>query len=355
LAWLSHPDHIFSRKSDGRCETSEECQSDINQAESKLKELASEKDTLSNQIKYLNSQVELTRLKITQTETSIKQLEGDIANLTLKIDKLDVYLNYLSHILIGQINESYKLNKRLPPLPFLTTNFNQFLSNYKYLQVLQKNNHDTLIDMETARINFDLQKQEKNRKQTELTQMQKRLDDQKKNLLSQKSSKDHLLQITKNDEAKYQKLKKEAESELSALLNAKFVGKREVKKGEALGIMGNTGYSFGDHLHFGLYQIKEEDQSKWSYYNDIDPNDYLSQHRWPMDPTLEITQGRGQTPYSYLYKDRFHHGIDMVSTNTTIKAVNDGTAYFYRGSSSFGNHVRLFHPDGKMTLYLHMK
>jgi murein DD-endopeptidase MepM/ murein hydrolase activator NlpD len=69
-----------------------------------------------------------------------------------------------------------------------------------------------------------------------------------------------------------------------------------------------------------------------------------------------ITQCRGNTKYSYLYSDHFHHGVDIVSSNKTVRAVNDGVAYFFRNpNSSLGNHVKLFHPDGKMTLYLHLQ
>jgi murein DD-endopeptidase MepM/ murein hydrolase activator NlpD len=165
-----------------------------------------------------------------------------------------------------------------------------------------------------------------------------------------------LLEITKNNEIKYQQLKKAAEDELKSLLTAKFVGKRSVKAGDALGLMGNTGYSFGDHLHFGLYNLREEAISSWTYQNDIDSSDFLHQHILPMNEPLTITQERGQTKYSYLYSDHFHHGVDFVSPNKTVRAVADGVAYFFRNpGSSLGNHVKLFHPDGKMTLYLHLQ
>lgn len=79
-----------------------------------------------------------------------------------------------------------------------------------------------------------------------------------------------------------------------------------------------------------------------------------------MDEPIKITQGRGATQYSYLYSDRFHHGVDMVSDNKLIYAVNDGAAYYYKDrypnqKIGSGNHVKLFHSDGKMTLYLHMQ
>lgn len=338
-------------------DTVSDLQEQINQYTQKLLELSKAKDTLANQIQYLNSQVSLTLLKISQTEASIKILESEIAALTVKIDNLDVYLNQLSSVYINQVNQNYRLKKRLPQFIFFTfNNFNTFFEQYKYLTVIQKNSQETLLNMETVRTNYDLQKEQKKKKQEELETLKTKLAEQKTSLARQKDSKTNLLAITKNDELRYQQLKKAAEDELSSLLKARFVGKRNVRKGEALGIMGNTGYSFGDHLHFGLYDLKENDLNSWSYTNDIDPNQYIRGHEWPMHDPIQITQERGHTRYSYLYADKFHHGIDMVSTNKTVKAVDDGVAYFFRNpESSLGNHAKLFHPDGKMTLYLHLQ
>ena len=348
---------ILAACDNGKCDNPDEYGPYIETLTSKVLELAKAKDTLANQIKIISSQINLTLLKISQTETSIRGLEIDIATLTVKIDNLDVYLNQLSSVYINQVSANYKLQKSIPSLAiFSANNFNDFFEKLKYLSLAQKSNHDMLINMETVRTNYDIQKEEKKKKQLELENLQIKLSDQKKNLDKQKISKATLLAITQNDEKKYQQLKQAAETELSSLLKAKFVGKRNVKKGDALGLMGNSGYSFGDHLHFGLYNLKEDQLSLWTYQNDVDSSDYLEKHRWPMNQPIEITQGRGVTKYSYLYSDRFHHGIDMVSTNITIMAVDDGVAYFFRNpGSSLGNHVKLFHPDGKMTLYLHMK
>ncbi|MBI2465012.1 peptidoglycan DD-metalloendopeptidase family protein [Candidatus Shapirobacteria bacterium] len=341
-------------------ETIDELKNTIAELDKKILELGKAKDTLANQITLLNSQVSLTLLKVSQTESSIKITETEIIDLGGKISVLDTSLNQLSSKFIAEIIENYKLSKKYSGLSiFVSHNFNEFWQQYKYISLIQKNSQDSLMNMETVRLNYDTQKQQKQKKQQELEALKVRLADQKNSLTKQKLTKANLLEVTKNNEATYQKLKAEAQSELEALQTAVFDGKRTVKKGDQLGIMGNTGFSYGAHLHFGLYNLTEGGLSSFSYPNDIDASGFLNAHSWPMKDYI-ITQGRGHTKYSSMYSDGFHHGIDMASnTNKTLYAVEDGVAYFFRDKYpgrrvGNGNHVKLFHADGKMTLYLHL-
>ena len=195
--------------------------SDLNQKiteyTQKLNQLGTAKNTLSNQIKILDSQVQLTLLKITQTENTIKTLEKEINGLNVEIDKLNINLNDLSVIFINQIIQNYKLQKRVPAFAYIfSSNLNDFLEQHKYITILQKDSQTNLINMETTRTNYDIQKTSKEKKQAELEELQKTLANQKISLNSQKASKNSLLEITKNDEKKYQQLLNVAIAQLNA-------------------------------------------------------------------------------------------------------------------------------------------
>lgn len=191
----------------------------ITEYTNKLIELGNAKNTLANQISIIDSQVQLTLLKINQTQSSIKTLTADIGNLTTQIGKLDVSLNELSAVYIQQVNQNYRLSKKTSPLSiFLSSgSFNSFLEQYKYISLIQKNSQDTLVSLETVRTTADQQKTEKVQKQTELETLKKKLSDQQASLAKQNSAKKNLLEITKNDEKRYQQLLTEAQNQLRQL------------------------------------------------------------------------------------------------------------------------------------------
>jgi murein DD-endopeptidase MepM/ murein hydrolase activator NlpD len=210
--------------------------------------------------------------------------------------------------------------------------------------------------------------------------LQSQLEEQQRVLGVQKEAKAELLAVTRNDEARYQELLEQAQRELAALAASEFTGKKEIKRGDVVGLMGNTGFSFGAHLHFGYYNLTEEEHNGlfaggigWYSTRHTDPRSVLQSRTmdtkdptcpipigngsfpWPLSDPY-ITQCYGNTPFSSVYIGNFHRGLDMATGgNVAITAVEDGVAYFYRGATSFGNNVRIFHPDGRMTLYLHLQ
>ncbi|MDA1316806.1 MAG: hypothetical protein O3B87_02145, partial [bacterium] len=226
------------------------------------------------------------------------------------------------------------------------------------------------------------------RKIEELDTLKVSLDIQQDSLVAQQAAKANLLSITKSDENTYQQLLESARAELNTIQQAvKYLQQSgeavPVSKGDFIGVQGSTGYSTGDHLHFGVYNYSSiaDLVGNWYYNNWEDPGNVLPSRQvewssgcgddgtktvgngsfgweWPISNLKYITQGAGHTCYSDVYyKGNPHPAWDMAGPiNTSIYAVDSGNAYYCRNClGDGGNGVFVFHPNGKMTMYWHVK
>lgn len=356
-------------------------QDKVNCYTKKVADTQGQEKTLSSQIGYINNQISLTRSQIDLTEQKLGRLNSDIASVSGKIDRISESLDQVSKVLANRIIETYIAGRTEPVVYLLlSANFTDFFERLDYLRIVQKHDKALLLQMATTKKNYNDQKDLLEDKKKEVEKLNAQLKTYKAQLDRQNQEKQALLTVTRNDEARYQQLLAFARQELAALQASQFTGKKDVKKGDVIGLMGNTGYSFGDHLHFGVYNLSESQADSFSYASGTNnPFDFLQGRSlyvdsgacydksgqsnvgsggwdWPME-NPHISQCYGKTPSSgYLYSNGLHEGVDMYNNDSiAVRAVDDGVAYFYRGSSSLGNNVRVFHPNGKMTLYLHLQ
>ena len=341
--------------------------------------------SLAAEIKRFDTSIAIATATILRTIKQIEVLEEEITSLSGKIERLEGSLTSASEILLERIITTYKTGKvSVVYLLFSSDGFSDLLLRAKYIKIAQAHDKKLMIQMQTTKDNFSAQKELREEKKEEQESLKSQLEAQKVTLAQQKKDKEYLLEVTKNNEKRYQELLAQARAELEAIL-AILAGKGQetesghVSEGQRIAsvIQGSSCNSSGTHLHFMITKDGAVQnpfnylKAGVSYENcsgsscgsgDGDAFNPSGEWNWPIDAPIKLSQGYGSTwAVQHTWVSRiynFHNGIDFKGSSSTVKAVKSGT--LYQGSYVGGGgcrlpYVRLHHDDSNFeTYYLHV-
>ena len=180
---------------------------------------------------YLDNQIELTNLKVSEVEKNLGQknmLLSDLTNyieaLTKRISKIDTTMSIQNEGLKKRIIERYKSGSDLTILNLLTSGSTKTaLLKLQYLQELEEQDRKILSYMKDTKADYGVQQKLIEKKKSEIEEVKKEIEKQKESLVvyqtslnKQNEDKQYLLKLTQNDEAKYQRLLSQIQSEIDA-------------------------------------------------------------------------------------------------------------------------------------------
>lgn len=291
---------------------------------------------------------------IEETERAISVSQTRQAELEKKIEQAKAELEKQKGLLSDNIRAMY-IEGDITTLEMLASSndLSEFVDKQQYRESI-KNQISTTVERVNA-LQKELAEQKKQVEVELATQT-----DSRARLAQSRREQSRLLALNESEQASFnrqteknkEKIKEleEAQAALQRRLSSgNFVSQGPVKRGDVLGTVGNTGVSFGKHLHL---------EARYPSGDVFNPAPLINSGQWlrPVEGGY-VSQAFGER--SSIYYRGYHPGIDYAGVpDRPIRAVADGEivsrGWVTFGTTAYGYAVVIRHADGIFSVYGHM-
>lgn len=288
-----------------------------------IKQKQTEKASLSNQLSILENRLAQAALDIESAQIEIDRTNLEIKKVNLEIEEKDEEINrQKDHI--GEILRLMQKQDDKSAMEILLLNgtFNDFISQVKYLEDINKEISKSLEGLKQLKTELEARQGELNDKNKELVNLKNGLENKKVVLASDQQNKTYLLEQTRSSEKEYQKLL--------------AVAKQEQQQAQAAIV------SLEKQVRERLQKISGEELQ----FNDAGLI-------WPVPRgAVTSTFHDPDYPYRYIFE---HPAIDIrAGQGTPLKAAASGYVAIAKDAGKGYSYIMIVHGNGLATVYGHV-
>lgn len=190
----------------------------IANTEADLRRKQNEAASLKNQISINDQDIDKTQLEIEQKQTDIDKTNLEIQQTEERIKDTNAKIAH-NKDLIGELIRTINEYDNTSPMTVLLSadeSFSDVFNRTQYVQNIQDQVKDVLDAVKNLKSELEFQNQQLAVKKGDLEKEKVALEDQKKSLDAKRANNAQLLAQTQQDEAKYQDLLKDAQSQFAS-------------------------------------------------------------------------------------------------------------------------------------------
>jgi len=288
-----------------------------------IKQKQSEKASLNNQLAILENRMAKAALDIESAQTEIDRtnLEIDKVNFEIKA-KDNQILNQKEHIASVVRLMQKQDDKSTLGILLLNGTFNDFISQIKYLEDINKEIGKSLEVLKQYKKDLENQQKNLNEKKRELSSLKVELESKKLGLASEQQNKVYILDQTRSSEREYQRLLALARQEQQQA-EADIVSLEKTMRAKLAKISGQA-LEFNDAGFI-----------------------------WPVTKNIVVaTFHDPDYPFRYIFE---HPGIDIrAGQGSTLRAAASGYVAIAKNAGKGYSYIMIVHGDGLATVYGHV-